>query len=188
MKNDLSKILIELETARSFIDRAEHSIRLLFANNLEEPGQTVQESDQTNGVAEDERQGTLFDMTPYVDRSDATRAAGTVTEATRPVPKRGLPRVSREMAAERLNRFCAGNQAALLDRAHVNEIFGYSRTSGSQFIDHAVKRGALGYVPFGKQMKFLSVDVRNFIDSYFSSPEGKAQSRLLFPRKHRKDK
>lgn len=83
-------------------------------------------------------------------------------------PKKGCPTLTRKQVLANFNKIVQYREQ-ILDLAEVNKIFGYNKSTGGSFIKHAVKRGELGTIPCGKTMKFLALDVRAFIKSYFDS-------------------
>lgn len=164
MKIDVQKIIAELEAARSYIDRVEFSVRQLAAGQKDEQLPPCPSDPTAVCAFKKPSQDELFDTSVYADgEPNASDAEENPLDQAKFV--RGEPTLTRSQVNALFSQIA--NDRDILDRGDVNQIFGYSRTTNGSFVSHAIKRGELGFVACGSQMKFLAIDVKNFIKTYF---------------------
>lgn len=185
---DLEKVLMDCRAAHAFLDRIENQIHTLIASNRPRISENTQKppsgasvevqqySDQSNPqkaqeganlrVLRDADGFVQAEMFPEMNIANMEDKA-LIGKKPHFFAKKGCPTITRKQVLANFCKIALGKE--LLTLAQVNKIFGYNESTSGTFIKHAVKRGELAVIPCGKTMKFLSLDVRAFIKSYYDS-------------------
>lgn len=182
-RKSVEKILIDLHAAKAFLNRVEANVRTLIGTSSQDCAETASEA------AQDAFYGVTKENT-HVDPSNATEGRFRLSDAISPVlTQDDLFAATRKLAKNETNNAVSlkksqihlsrkevmdnfrriASKKDLLDLADVNQILGFHRSTSGSFVKLAVRRGDLGSIPVGKETKFLPIDVRGFISSYFAN-------------------
>lgn len=121
-------------------------------------------------------QGEFFDMGSSASGKDADAAEtkdskkkkGSATQKPL-VHKRGTPTISRKEALKNFREIVKDRE--IIDLQDVNMIFGYNKSTSGTFIRCAIRRGDLSEIKYGKKVKYLAKDVKNFLKEWYDRAE-----------------